>query len=141
LLIVSCWRFEASIVLEEDIPGVKCQIYIILHTISYIYINSCLCPLTVTRLILHVELKLPSRLEHLILPRCFSGVRVAPFLIFCVVFCGSMFVRLFPFLWSLCYLSFKLRFLITNLVSSNSSYNIPVRMLTLLFVDEIMIII
>jgi len=86
-----------------------------------------------------IELKLPSRLEHLILPRCFSGVRVAPFLIFCVVFCGSMFVRLFPFLWSLCYLSFKLRFLITNLVSSNSSYNI--RMLTLLFVDEIIIII
>jgi hypothetical protein len=46
----------------------------------------------------------------------FYGIPVAQSLVFCVVFCISLFV------WTLCCLSFDLRLPITPLVSSNSSY-------------------
>ena len=49
----------------------------------------------------------------------FTGVRVARSLVFCVMFCGSLFVVLSFFLWPLCCLSFDLQLLITPLVSSN----------------------
>ena len=43
--------------------------------------------------------------------------------VFCVVFCRSLFVLLFFFLWPFyCLLFFKLWFMITTLVSSNFSY-------------------
>jgi hypothetical protein len=48
----------------------------------------------------------------------FGGVRVARSLVFCVVFCTSLFVLL-SFLWSLRCLSFDVRFLITTFVSPN----------------------
>jgi hypothetical protein len=51
----------------------------------------------------------------------FRRVRVAWYLVFCVMFCRSLFVLWFFFCWSLCCLSFDLRLLITPLVSSNSS--------------------
>jgi hypothetical protein len=52
----------------------------------------------------------------------FSGVRVAGYLIFCVMFCTSLFILLFFLFWPLCCLSFfDLRILITPLKSSNSS--------------------
>jgi hypothetical protein len=52
----------------------------------------------------------------------FSGVRGARSLVFCVVFCRSLFVILSFFFWSLCCLFFfDLRILIIPLVSSNSS--------------------
>jgi hypothetical protein len=38
------------------------------------------------------------------------------------VFCRSLFILLFVFIWPLCCLSFDLRLLITPLVSSNSSH-------------------
>ena len=54
----------------------------------------------------------------------FSGVRVARSLVFCVVFCGSLFVLLFFFSSSLCCLSFfETRILNTSMVSSYSSWD------------------
>ena len=52
--------------------------------------------------------------EHLSSPPVFSGVPVARSLVFYKMFCRSMFVLLFCFCWSLCYLYFfDLRLLIT----------------------------
>jgi len=59
----------------------------------------------------------------------FRGVRVARSLVFCVMFCGSLFVPLSVFFWPLSCLSFDLWLLITSLVSSNFSYNIYVKIL------------
>ena len=56
--------------------------------------------------------------KHVRLHSVFSGVRVARSLVFCVVFCRSLFNF---FLWTLCCLSFDLRILITPLLSSNFS--------------------
>ena len=51
---------------------------------------------------------------------CFSGACVARSLVFCVMFCRSLFVLLFFFFWTLCSLCFfKLRLLIHFLVTSN----------------------
>ena len=79
--------------------------------------------------------------EHLSSPPVFSGVRVARFLILCVMYCRSLFVLcLLPIVLSvllsfahcvvcssvfcpLCCLFFDLRFLITPQVSSNCSYH------------------
>jgi len=54
----------------------------------------------------------------------YSGVRVVRCLVFCVMFCRSLFVHLYFFLsWPLCcLLFFDIRILITPLVSSNSSF-------------------
>jgi hypothetical protein len=50
------------------------------------------------------------------------GGRVTRSLVFCLMFCRSLFVLLFFLFWTLCFLSiFDLRILITLLVSSNSS--------------------
>ena len=65
----------------------------------------------------------------------FCEVRVAPSLYVCVVFCRSLFVLLFLFIWSLYCLSFvdDLQLLITPLVFSNffkcigKSFNTPNR--------------
>jgi len=50
----------------------------------------------------------------------FSSIRVTRSLLFCVVFCRSLFVIFF---WELCCLSVDLRILITPLVSSYSFTN------------------
>ena len=55
-------------------------------------------------------------------PPVFSGVRVAPSLVFCLMFCRSLFVFFYFFFWPLCCLFFDIRILITILVSSNSSF-------------------
>ena len=82
--------------------------------ITYIVIScfkSNVCILT--RRVTIVEQELPTLPEHPI----FSGVRIAKYLVFCVVFCRSLFVLLSFFLCSLCCLSFfDLRILITPLV-------------------------
>jgi hypothetical protein len=55
----------------------------------------------------------------------FSGVPVAGSLVFCVLFCSSLFVLLSLFFWPLCCLFvFNLRLLITLLASSNYSSNL-----------------
>jgi hypothetical protein len=65
-----------------------------------------------------VEQEVPNLPERLILPPVYSGVRVVRPIAFCVVFCRSLFVLLFFFIWSLCCLSvFELRILIIPLVS------------------------
>jgi hypothetical protein len=51
----------------------------------------------------------------------FSGVRVTPYIVFCVMFWRSFFVLLYFFFWPLCCLIFYLRLLIAPLVSSNCS--------------------
>jgi hypothetical protein len=53
----------------------------------------------------------------------FSGVRVARSLLFCIMFCRSLFIRLYFFFWPFCCLSFfDLRLLVTSLISLNFSY-------------------
>ena len=57
--------------------------------------------------------------EHLSSPLVCSGISVARSLVFCVVFCRSLFVFLSLFFWPLyCLFFFDLRILITSLVSS-----------------------
>jgi hypothetical protein len=52
-----------------------------------------------------------------------SEVRVIRSLVLCVMFCRSLFVLLYFFIWPLCCLFFfDIRILITPLVSSNSSH-------------------
>jgi hypothetical protein len=71
--------------------------------------------------------ELPTLLEHLSLPPVFSWVScysIFSFTCMCM-FCRLLFVLLYFFFWPLLCLSFfKLRILITPLVSSNSSYTI-----------------
>jgi hypothetical protein len=63
-----------------------------------------------------VERELPTLPEHLPLPPVFSEVRVARSLVFCMVFCVSLFIILLFLLWPLRCLSFSdLRLLITPL--------------------------
>ena len=53
-----------------------------------------------------------------------SGVRLARSLVFCAMFCVSLFVLLTFFSWPLCCLSiFSIRLLINPLVSSSLSYS------------------
>jgi hypothetical protein len=54
---------------------------------------------------------------------CFCGVRVARSLVFCVMFCRSLFVLLTFFFWPLyCMSFFDLQYLITPLVTPNISF-------------------
>ena len=69
-----------------------------------------------------VEQELLTLPDHLSSPPVCSGVRVARSVVFCVVFCRSLFVLLSFFFWPLCCLSFDLQILITPLVSFQ---NIP----------------
>ena len=68
----------------------------------------------------------------------FSGLRATRSLVFCVVFCTSLFVFLSFFFWLLCFLSFfDLWVLITRLVFSNFvSCNRIILMVVLGFIPE-----
>ena len=68
-----------------------------------------------------VEQELPSLPEHMSSPPVFSVVHVTRSLVFCVMFCRSLFVLLYFFFWPLCCLFFDIRFLITPLVSLKST--------------------
>jgi hypothetical protein len=59
-----------------------------------------------------VEQELLTLMKHMSSPPVCSGVRVDWSLVFCVVFCRSLFVLLSFFFWPLCCLSFDLRILI-----------------------------
>ena len=52
------------------------------------------------------EQELVTLPEHLSSPQVLSWIRFARSLVFCVVFCRSLFVLLYFFSWSLCCLSF-----------------------------------
>jgi hypothetical protein len=65
-----------------------------------------------------MEQELPTLPEHLSSPLVFSGVHVASSLVFCVVFCRSLFDLL-----SIVLSFFNLQILTTHLVSLNSSFN------------------
>ena len=54
-------------------------------------------------LVKHEHITLP---EHLSSPPVYSGIRVVRSVVFCVVFCRSLFVPLSFFFWPLCCLSF-----------------------------------
>jgi len=61
----------------------------------------------------------PTFLEHLTTYRVFSAVRVAQYLVFCVVFCRPLYAFLSFIYFRLLYcLSFELRLLTAPLVSS-----------------------
>jgi len=72
-----------------------------------------------TRRVPLVSLPLRERLRS---PPVFSEIRVVRSLVFCGMFCNSLFVLLSFFFWPVCFLSFDLQILITLLISSNSSY-------------------
>ena len=57
-----------------------------------------------------VSLHLRERLRS---PPVFSEIRVVRSLVFCGMFCRSLFVLLYFFFWPVCFLSFDLRILIT----------------------------
>jgi hypothetical protein len=73
----------------------------------------------VTQWVPHVEQELLTLPEYLSSTPLFSGVCIAWYLVFCVMFCKSLFVLL----TILTPLSFYLQLLITPLVSSNFSYS------------------
>ena len=78
--------------------------------------------MNITRLTRHmslVEQELLNPPEHLSSPPVFSGVRVAIFSFMCM-FCRSLFVLLYVFLWSLCCLFFFVIQIMNT--PSNSSY-------------------
>jgi hypothetical protein len=84
-------------------------------------------PLLIIVLLWHLQALLLTLSGHLSSPPIFSGVRIARPLVFCVMFCRSLFVPLVVLLKQICWplrcLSFfDLRLLITTLVSSNFSY-------------------
>jgi hypothetical protein len=77
----------------------------------------------VTRLTWWVQLvkqELLTLPEHMSSPPVFSGVSCYSIFSFMCMLCWSLFV--FLNFWSLCFLFFDLRILITPLISSNSSY-------------------
>ena len=83
------------------------------------HIRLCLCCLTATRRISHVEEELLTIPKHTSSHPIFSGVLVARSLVFCVIICRSLFVRL-SFLFQASVLSFfDLRLLINPLISAN----------------------
>jgi len=73
----------------------------------YIYIRWCSYRLTVTRRVSLVEQELLPLLEYLSTLPVFIWIRIARSLVFCVVFCRSLFVLLFFFFWPLFGLSFS----------------------------------
>jgi hypothetical protein len=76
----------------------------------------------VTRQVSLVEQELPTLLEHLSSLPDFREVHVAWSLVFCVMFCRSLFVLMSFIFWPLCCLSFfDLQIMITPLASSSSS--------------------
>ena len=68
-----------------------------------------------TRRVSLVKQELPTLPEHLSSTSVFSRVRVTRSLVFCVMFCRSLFVLLSFFVWPLCCLSFDVQILITSL--------------------------
>jgi hypothetical protein len=70
----------------------------------------------ITRRMALVERELSILPEHLGAQTVFSGVLVAPSLVFCVMLSTPLFVLLCFFFWPLCCLSFDLRILITPLI-------------------------
>ena len=97
-------------------PFVNCYYYDIMRT------NVPICQIhTVPRRTLrmpHVEQELLTLQEHRSSPPIFRDVRVSLSLVFCLVLCRSLFVLLSFCAWTLYYLSFDFRLLITSLVSS-----------------------
>jgi TRAP-type mannitol/chloroaromatic compound transport system permease large subunit len=86
-----------------------------------IFLRWYLGRLKATRWVPRVGQELPIRPEHQSSSLVFSGVRVIPYLAFCVGFCELLFIFLSFFFWSLNYLSFDLRLLNTLLVFSGFS--------------------
>ena len=74
----------------------KIELYLFTYTgfQHNFHIRWCSCRLTVTLWVSHVEQELLTFLEHLTSPLVFSGVCVAWYLVFCVMFCRSLFVLL-----------------------------------------------
>ena len=88
-----------------------CYVYIFTYTDVHISWSSCL--LTVTRRVSLMEQQLLSLPDHMTSLPVFRGIRVARSLVFCVMFCKSLFVLFF---WPLCCLSIDLQILITTYV-------------------------
>ena len=79
--------------------------------------------LTVTRRVSIVKKELLTLPKHPGSPTVVSGIRVARSLVFCVIFCRSLYVLLSLFFCSLyCLAFYDLRLLITLLGSSNLSW-------------------
>ena len=99
-----------------------CKVFF--FTFLYFRINYAMY-FSVTRRVPLVEQELLTIPEHLSSP-FFSGVHVTRSIVFCVMFCRSLFVLLSFFFFSLCCLFFDLRIMIIPLVSSKSLHlNFP----------------
>ena len=83
----------------------------------------------ITRRVSLVEQELPTLPQHTSSRPLFSGVRVAQILVFCVVFCRSLFAHLSLYLSPLhivCRQFVNLRLLITTFVTSNCDLSFTV---------------
>ena len=104
---------------NESVTKVKAQ------RCGVVHIMVGVAPSTLVHIYFVVELAWLHIYLYILLcsPTVFSGVSGIWSLVFCVVFCRSLFVLLSFFFGSLCCLIFyDLRLQITPLVSSNSSY-------------------
>ena len=97
--------------LDYRVLGASSYFYLLMYTAVQhdFHIKWWLCRLIVTQQVPLVEQELLALPEHLSSPPGFSGVHVAKFLVFCVLFCRSLFF-LCPFFLchcSLCVLCFS----------------------------------
>ena len=104
------------------VPGscfINIFVFIYLHTSVHHYFHDVCVVYIVSRLVQLVGQELLIRREH---PSCFlvfSGVYIAQSLVFCVVFCRSLFGCLLFLIWSLCCPSLDILHLLAPLESSN----------------------
>ena len=115
LAIPECYAFRVKTLFGSPFSHLFSGKFMLLILFAFIWIYWCLhirwcsCPLTVTRRLSHVEQELLTLSEHMSSSSIFSGVRVAQSLVFCVVFCRSLFCSFVIFLLAIV-LSVLLRF-------------------------------
>jgi hypothetical protein len=87
-----------------------CYLYLLTYTgVQHdFHTRLCFCHLTVTQRVSHVDQELLTLPEHPSLPSVFIGVRVSRCLVFCVMFCRSLFVLLSFYIWPFCIYGFWL---------------------------------
>jgi hypothetical protein len=114
------WRTDChkNLVLWKDVIILVSLIKGVRIGVCHFHFQQYLFYAVSTRRVSHVEQELLTLLVHPSSPPVFSRVHVAPTLVFCVMFCRSLFVLL-AIVFSVL---LRLQLLITPLVSSNFSY-------------------
>ena len=115
LAIPECYAFRVKTLFGSPFSHLFSGKFMLLILFAFIWVYWCLhirwcsCPLTVTRRLSHVKQELLTLSEHMSSSSIFSRVRVAQSLVFCVVFCRSLFCSFVIFLFAIT-LSVLLRF-------------------------------